>query len=73
MLDGVLLDGQRVEYSSSNSECTVPGRMAPGQTARLQFQYKADASLAPWQSNFVRSSKVMLRRHLTEIRDRYLS
>jgi hypothetical protein len=73
MLDTVLLDGKRVEHSNMKNDCAVSCRLTPGQTVRLQFQYKPDASLVPFESSFVRNSKVMLRRHLTEIRDRYLS
>jgi hypothetical protein len=73
MLDAVLVDGKRAEYSAADNRCEVSCRLKPGQTVRVRYQYKPDASLTPFQSGFVRNGKVMLRRHLTEIRDRYLS
>jgi hypothetical protein len=73
MLDAVLVDGRRVESSRVENNLSVSCRLKPGQTVRVEYQYKPDASLTPFASSFVRSGKVMLRRHLTEIRDRYLS
>jgi hypothetical protein len=73
MLEAVLLDGKRVEHSIGKNRCAVSCRLKPGQSIRVRFEYKPDDSLAPFTSSFVRTGKVMLRRHLTEIRDRYLS
>ena len=73
MLDAVLLDGKRVEYGREKNACVVSAKMKPGQTVRLQFQYKKNPSLPRFESSVVRNGKVMLRRHMTEIRDRFLS
>ena len=73
MLDAVLLDGKRVDYSVEKNLCAFSCRMNPGQKVRLQFRYKPDAALPRFQNTLVRQAKVTLRRHLTEIRDRYLS
>jgi hypothetical protein len=73
MLDAVMVDGKRVNYSASDNACVFSCRLNPGQKVRLQFQYKKDVTLPPFQNTLVRQAKVTLRRHLTEIRDRYLS
>jgi len=73
MLKAVLLDGEPVEWTSTGRGCEVHLRMGPAQSSHLQFQYKNDSKPAPDRNNLSRRVKVMLRRHLTEVRDQYLS
>lgn len=73
MLESVQADGKPLAWSREVNNCTASCRMEPGQTIRLQFKYKGNPALPKFENGFVRSSKVMVRRHLSEIRDRYFS
>jgi hypothetical protein len=73
MLNAVLLDGKPAGWTITGNNCVVSCKMSPGQIIHLQFQYRQNLPLIPFESSFVRRGKVLLRRHMTEIRDRYLS
>ena len=72
MIDAVLSMGRQAEWSSVGKCCEVSCRMSPGQIVHLQFRYKKDALLPGFKNSLVRSGSVMLRRHISEVRDNYL-
>jgi hypothetical protein len=72
-LQEVTVNGLPVEWTHDGSAVSLTVELQEGGEARTRFVYKDTKGIENRGKSFLDRQKVRLRRHMTEIRDRYLS